>query len=122
MANVGPDTNGCQFYIVTIPTPWLDGKHTVFGKVVNGQEWMHVIERVKTTTDDEPVEAIIINSCGELKVDAPYFIHDNMYDLKGWIKAAIVPVGMSFTILMIFQYFIKKLDQLAMSSDDLHTS
>jgi peptidylprolyl isomerase len=51
MANQGPDTNGCQFYITTVTAPWLNGKHTVFGKVVNGQEFIHLTERVKTTTD-----------------------------------------------------------------------
>lgn len=117
MANQGPDTNGCQFYITTVTTSWLDGKHTVFGKIVNGQEWIHVIERVKTTTDDEPVKTVIIKSCGELKIDEPYYISDDMYDLKGWIKAAIVPVGMSFVILLIFQYFIRKLDQISLGND-----
>lgn len=46
MANRGPDTNGCQFYITTMRAPWLDGKHTVFGKVVFGQRVVHMIEQV----------------------------------------------------------------------------
>lgn len=46
MANRGPDTNGCQFYITTMQTPWLDGKHTIFGKVVQGQRVVHMIEKV----------------------------------------------------------------------------
>lgn len=46
MANQGPDTNGCQFYITTMRTPWLNGKHTIFGKVVNGQRVVHMIEKV----------------------------------------------------------------------------
>lgn len=55
----------------------------------------------------------MIDACGELEIDEPYWIADNMYNLKGWIKASIVPVGMSFVILCIFQYFIRKLDQIA---------
>lgn len=46
MANRGPDTNGCQFYITTLRTQWLDGKHTIFGKVVQGQPVVHMIEQV----------------------------------------------------------------------------
>lgn len=46
MANRGPDTNGCQFYITTMHAPWLDGKHTIFGKVVFGQRIVHMIEQV----------------------------------------------------------------------------
>jgi cyclophilin family peptidyl-prolyl cis-trans isomerase len=56
MANHGADTNGCQFYITTIALPWLNGKHTIFGKVVEGQGHIHYIEKVKTNTDDEPIK------------------------------------------------------------------
>lgn len=46
MANKGPNTNGCQFYITTMAAPWLDGKHTIFGKVIDGQGVVHTIEKV----------------------------------------------------------------------------
>lgn len=46
MVNQGPNTNGCQFYITTLAAPWLDGKNTIFGKVVKGAGYVHVIERV----------------------------------------------------------------------------
>lgn len=46
MANRGPDTNGCQFYITTMSAPWLNGHHTIFGKVVKGAAYVHVIEKV----------------------------------------------------------------------------
>lgn len=46
MANSGPDKNGCQFYITTMASPWLNGKHTIFGKVVNGAAYVHLIEKV----------------------------------------------------------------------------
>ncbi|TSC56989.1 MAG: peptidyl-prolyl cis-trans isomerase B (cyclophilin B) [Parcubacteria group bacterium Gr01-1014_18] len=56
MANYGPNTNGSQFFVVSAPsTPWLDGKHTVFGEVVSGMEVIDRIEGVKVNANDHPL-------------------------------------------------------------------
>jgi cyclophilin family peptidyl-prolyl cis-trans isomerase len=63
MANAGPNTNGSQFFIVTIPAAdWLDGKHTVFGEVVSGMDAVDAIEASDTDGRDKPVEPKVIES------------------------------------------------------------
>jgi cyclophilin family peptidyl-prolyl cis-trans isomerase len=61
MANAGPNTNGSQFFLVTIPAAdWLDGKHTVFGQVTSGMEVVDAIEGKQTDARDRPTDDVII--------------------------------------------------------------
>ena len=69
MANAGPNTNGSQFFLCTAQTPWLDGRHVVFGKVVEG---MDVVDKIETHGSQSGAtdKRIIIADCGELKEKA----------------------------------------------------
>jgi cyclophilin family peptidyl-prolyl cis-trans isomerase len=63
MANSGPDTNGSQFFVVTAKAcPWLDGKHTVFGRIASGQDVVDRISAVERDTRDRPLEPVVIES------------------------------------------------------------
>ena len=62
MANAGPGTNGSQFFITTVPTPWLNRKHTIFGEVIEGADVVDRISHVKTQAGDRPVTDVVLES------------------------------------------------------------
>jgi peptidyl-prolyl isomerase H (cyclophilin H) len=68
MANSGPNSNGCQFFITTITCDWLDGKHVVFGKVIDATSLLNLrrIENVPTGYGDKPKYNVVITECGQM--------------------------------------------------------
>lgn len=62
MANAGPNTNGSQFFVTLVPTPWLDDRHSIFGEVVEGLDVIEKIGKTTTARGDRPVKDIVIES------------------------------------------------------------
>jgi peptidyl-prolyl isomerase D len=69
MANAGPGTNGSQFFVTTVPTPHLDGKHVVFGEVLAGKSVIRQVENTPVGANDVPDKKCVIDDCGELSAD-----------------------------------------------------
>lgn len=65
MANSGPNSNGCQFFITTVDTPHLNGKHVVFGEIISNLELLYKLENVETDENDKPINPITIESIEE---------------------------------------------------------
>ena len=66
MANAGPNTNGSQFFLCTVKTNWLDGKHVVFGSVVEGMDVVRRVEAVGSKPSGKTSKDVAINDCGQL--------------------------------------------------------
>lgn len=74
MANAGPNTNGSQFFITVKKTPWLDGRHVVFGKVIKGYDVVKAVEANPTAAGDKPIKEVVIAASGSYDVDTPFAV------------------------------------------------
>lgn len=83
MANRGPNTQSSQFFITTRPTPHLDGKHVVFGRVVSGYNIVERMENEPVDDNDRPLHNVMIANCGELVLQLPPGVKCKLLNMLG---------------------------------------
>ena len=80
MFSIGENTNGCQFFITLVATPWLDGHHTVFGKVLEGMDVVYKIGDTDTTSTDAPTDEITILKSSVEKATDSFHVEIPVYE------------------------------------------
>jgi cyclophilin family peptidyl-prolyl cis-trans isomerase len=76
MANAGPNTNGSQFFLTSVATPWLDNRHVVFGMLLEGDALLKQIENLKTDRNDGPTVSVVISNCGQIDENGKEVVYD----------------------------------------------
>ncbi|CAL4106237.1 unnamed protein product [Meganyctiphanes norvegica] len=111
MANSGPDKNGCQFFITLAAPSWLDNKHVVFGKVIEGEETLEAIEYVECDWDNKPLKPVAIVKSGSLPVGKPFLISNDPYNFKDWAITICPALIAVVVIVLIFERLSNIMDR-----------
>ncbi|KAF3826847.1 hypothetical protein GH733_009372 [Mirounga leonina] len=119
MANSGPSTNGCQFFITCSKCDWLDGKHVVFGKIIDGLIVMRKIENVPTGFNNKPKLPVVISQCGEALSKKLNDTHNELNDIKQKVQDTNLEVNKLKNILKSEESENRQMmDQLRKANED----
>lgn len=111
MANSGPDTNGCQFYICASAPSYLDHKHVVFGKVVENMDLVREMTSVEVDSNNTPLKDVLITGSRAYKLKSTYFISNDPYNIYDWATMMMKPILLCFVMVSLFTYLMNYIDR-----------